>query len=71
MKQRKFEVWRSDRCLDIVYADEDITAASMRESLIRHDRYPSDISVYRMNERGVAYDDCCRATHPEEWHGHR
>jgi hypothetical protein len=64
MAQRAFDVFRFSgrhtRQIDTVFATG-YTADEMRRSLINHDGYPADISVYRRHpQRYRVYDDAAR-----------
>jgi hypothetical protein len=64
MAQRAFDVFRFSgkytRQIDTVFASG-YSAEEMRRSLINHDNYPADISVYRRHpQRYRVYDDAAR-----------
>jgi hypothetical protein len=64
--QRAFDVRIGEHLIDTVYGDASLTARDMRNSLISHDNYPSQISVYRNTPNKRAYDSVARCTHLDE-----
>jgi len=60
----RFDIYVAHHHIDTVHADADLSALSVRTSLIQHDGYPSTISVYKAE--GARFSDCARASHPEE-----
>ena len=65
MAHHAFDVYlfdgRNSMHMDTVFATG-YTAAEMRKSLIEHDGYPTNISVYRKAPDRPAYDDAARCT---------
>lgn len=64
--QRKFDVYVGNAHVDTVYFDDPMSAREVRRSLIEHDNWHANISVYRNALGRCAYDDMARASHPEE-----
>jgi hypothetical protein len=63
---RKFDVRIGNLLVNVVRFDANMTAREVLNALIEHDGMSPNISVYKSDERGVAYEDCARASHPEE-----
>lgn len=66
MAHARFDVYVTHHHIDNVWADADLSAQSVRKSLIEHDGYPSTISVYKNAVGRARFTDCARASHPEE-----
>lgn len=72
MKMARFDVFVYDGKIkksvemDNVFYDENMSAKEVRDSLINHDGYRADISVYKRNAAGTKYIDMARFTHKDE-----
>jgi len=52
---KAWNIWRRGKLIDTIFYDDDIPGEQVKDDLINHDGYDSDITVEEDTEKGKSY----------------